>query len=69
MSISEKNPNMDVEDSHADKLAVNKHMDKAAQFMAETEEYPPLSPEAEKKLMRKVDWIMIPIVSPSESHY
>jgi hypothetical protein len=60
MSISEKNPNMDVEDSHADKLAVNKHMDKAAQFMAETEEYP---------LMRKVDWIMIPIVSPSESHY
>jgi hypothetical protein len=63
MSINEKTADMDVEHAHDDKTTLNQHVDKAAKFLAETQEYPPLSPEAEKKLMRKVDWIMIPIVS------
>ena len=57
---------MGVEPGSNEKTVLDKHMDKAAKFMAETQEYPPLSSEAEKKLMRKVDWIMIPIVSLSE---
>jgi hypothetical protein len=48
-----------------EKAALNQHVDKAAQFLAETEDYPPLSAAAEKKLMRKVDWIMIPVVRSS----
>ncbi|KAF2679373.1 MFS general substrate transporter [Lentithecium fluviatile CBS 122367] len=62
MSISDKNANMDVEQSPEDKTVLGQHVDKAAKFLAETQEYPPLSFEAEKKLLRKVDWIMIPIL-------
>lgn len=67
MSSFDKTVNMDVEQTPNEKTVLDKNMDKAAKFMAETQEYPPLSPEAEKKLMRKVDWIMIPIVSSLET--
>lgn len=55
---------MDVEQDTDEKLALSQHVDKAAKFLQDVDAYPPLSPEAERKLIRKVDWIMIPIASP-----
>lgn len=64
MSIQEKSPQMDAERQSVDhKVGIVKDADQAAQFLAEAQEYPPLSLEQEKKLIRKVDWIMIPMVS------
>ncbi len=37
--------------------------DQAAGFLLNAEGYGPLTPEAEKALKRKIDWIMIPMVS------
>ncbi|EOD45618.1 putative allantoate permease protein [Neofusicoccum parvum UCRNP2] len=63
MSIHEKSAHMDVEPQSIDhKVGVVKDVDQAAQFLAEAQEYPPLTPEQEKKLVRKVDWIMIPML-------
>jgi hypothetical protein len=39
--------------------------DLAAGFLLNAEGYNPLSPEDEKKLLHKIDWIMIPMVSCS----
>lgn len=36
--------------------------DKAANFLLHTEEYEPLSSKEEKKLKRRIDWIMIPML-------
>lgn len=65
MSIHEKSAHMDDEPGSVDhKVGSVKDADQAAQFLAETQHYPPLSAAEEKKLVRKVDWIMIPMVSP-----
>ena len=53
---------MDTERRPDEKIALDAHVDKAAKFLNETQDYPPLTLEQEKKLIRKVDWIMIPIV-------
>ncbi|KAF2789375.1 MFS general substrate transporter [Melanomma pulvis-pyrius CBS 109.77] len=53
---------MDVEQSVDEKNVLSQHVDKAAKFLVEADAYPPLSPEAERKLLRKVDWIMIPML-------
>lgn len=37
--------------------------DVAAVYLNNAEHYEPLSPEDEKKLMRKTDWILLPMVS------
>ena len=58
-----KAADMDVEHNTDEKTVLSQHVDKAAKFLVEVDSYPPLSPEAERKLIRKVDWIMIPIVS------
>lgn len=58
-----KAADMDVEHSTDEKNVLSQHVDQAAKFLDEVDIYPPLSPEAERKLIRKVDWIMIPIVS------
>lgn len=60
---------VDVEQATAEKAVLNQHVDKAAKFLIEGEHYPPLSPEAERKLIRKVDWIMIPMVRLSPEQY
>ncbi|KAB2574374.1 Allantoate permease [Lasiodiplodia theobromae] len=63
MSIHEKSAHMDVESRSVDhKAGIVEHVDQAAQFLAETQQYPPLSADEEKKLVRKVDWIMIPML-------
>lgn len=68
MSIHEKSAHMDVESRSVDhKAGIVEHVDQAAQFLAETQQYPPLSADEEKKLVRKVDWIMIPMVSRSHA--
>ena len=38
-------------------------LDDAAVFLATTETYEPMTPEQEKKLVRKIDRYMIPLVS------
>lgn len=47
----------------------SKKVDEAAQFLAECGEYPPMTPEMEKKIIQKIDRWMIPMVSlnPSDS--
>ncbi|PVH93344.1 hypothetical protein DM02DRAFT_662053 [Periconia macrospinosa] len=62
MSLNEKHVNMDIEQSTNPRSALDPHADSAAKFLNEVQEYPPLTPEQEKKLIRKVDWIMIPIL-------
>lgn len=37
-------------------------MDQAAMYLAQAEGYPPMSPEAEKRMVRKMDWILLPMV-------
>lgn len=62
MATSNKTADMDVEQSVDEKNVLSQHVDKAAKFLVEADAYPPLSPEAERKLLRKVDWIMIPML-------
>lgn len=38
--------------------------DLAARFLLNAEGYGNLTPEAEKKLLQKIDWVMIPMASP-----
>lgn len=38
-------------------------LDDAARFLANAEHFGPLTPEKEKKLRRKIDFILLPIVS------
>ena len=45
-----------------EKLVVTVNADKAAGFLLNTEGYAELTPEAEKRLKRKIDWFMIPMV-------
>lgn len=37
-------------------------VDRAAVYLTQTFEYPPLTPEAEKALVKKIDWIILPMV-------
>ncbi|PVH79121.1 MFS general substrate transporter [Cadophora sp. DSE1049] len=45
-----------------EKLIVTENADKAAGFLLHTEGYAELTPEAEKRLKRKIDWFMIPML-------
>lgn len=40
----------------------NVHADKAAQFVVENQNYPPMTPQMEKRIKRKIDGWMIPLV-------
>ena len=44
------------------KLAQTREADQAARFLATVGPFPPMSPEQEKKLVRKIDRWMIPLV-------
>ena len=37
-------------------------VDQAAIYLALSAVYPPLTPDAEKRLVRKIDWVIIPMV-------
>jgi hypothetical protein len=37
-------------------------LDQAAAYLSQTVEYLPLTPDAERKLVRKIDWVIIPMV-------
>ncbi|KAM5451123.1 hypothetical protein McanCB49686_005902 [Microsporum canis] len=37
-------------------------VDRAAVYLTQTFEYPPLTPEAEKALVKKIDWIILPML-------
>lgn len=38
-------------------------VDRAAIYLTQAVEYPPLTPEAERAIVRKIDWIVLPMVS------
>ncbi|RSL61423.1 hypothetical protein CEP51_013633 [Fusarium floridanum] len=40
----------------------NRNADKAAVYLNSTEHYEPLTPAEEKKVMRKIDWILLPML-------
>lgn len=65
--IEVPSPALDVETGTSDivpeKQASITDADKAANFLINTEGYTALTPEAEKRLKRKIDWIMIPMAS------
>ncbi|GKZ35488.1 hypothetical protein AbraIFM66950_006150 [Aspergillus brasiliensis] len=44
------------------KMGISKEMDGAAMYLAQTSAYPPMTPEVEKRLLRKIDWILIPML-------
>lgn len=64
MSINEKTVDMDVEPQQSvnQKIEQTEYIDSGAKFLEQVGDYAPLSPEAEKRLIRKVDWIMIPML-------
>lgn len=51
------------ETSEAIKGVNDENLDEAARYLATTEEYGPMTPEKEKKIVKKIDAWMIPIVS------
>ena len=51
------------ETSEAIKNVDDKNLDEAARYLVNTEEYGPMTPEKEKKIVKKIDAWMIPIVS------
>lgn len=46
----------------SEKMAISKEMDGAAKYLAQTSNYPPMTQEIEKRLLRKIDWILVPMV-------
>ncbi|KAJ5094190.1 hypothetical protein N7456_010051 [Penicillium angulare] len=56
---------VDFHSSQAEKQGISKNMDEAAEFLAHSASFVPLSPEEEKKMIRKTDWILLPMVSMS----
>lgn len=55
------------ETSEAIKGVNDENLDEAARYLATTEEYGPMTPEKEKKIVKKIDAWMIPIVSNCET--
>ncbi|KAL5051149.1 hypothetical protein BDW71DRAFT_203173 [Aspergillus fruticulosus] len=51
-----------VEAPEAEKQDVTAAMDEAAQYLAHNASFEPLSPEEEKKMIRKMDWILLPML-------
>jgi hypothetical protein len=47
------------------KGASNRELDEAAKYLAGHDEYGPMSPEMEKKLVKKIDAWILPLVSPA----
>lgn len=45
------------------KIPLSHGMDQAAEYLAQSTGYAALSPEAERRMLRKMDWILIPMVS------
>jgi ACS family allantoate permease-like MFS transporter len=45
-----------------EKQGVSKKMDEAAEFLAHSTGFVPLSPDEEKAMIRKMDWILLPMV-------
>lgn len=56
----------DAEDKDVKAVSVveDKHVDQAAVFLKENEHIELLSPEAEKRLKRKIDFLLLPMVGP-----
>jgi hypothetical protein len=45
-------------------------MDLAAEYIAQAgQRYPPLSPAEEKKLIRRMDWILVPMVCACQTFF
>jgi hypothetical protein len=56
-----------VETPEAEKQVVSKAMDEAVEYLAQRAGFAPLSPEEEKKMIRKMDWILLPMVCSKPS--
>lgn len=50
------------EDGSPGKRDVTGAMEQAALYLAQSSHYPPMTPEIEKRLIRKLDWILVPMV-------
>lgn len=53
------------------KMEIEKEVDGAASYLAHSTSYPPMTLEVERKLLRKIDCILVPMVSflPDHKHY
>lgn len=45
-----------------EKQGISPTMDEAAEYLTHNAGFEPLSPEEEKKMIRKMDWILLPMV-------
>ncbi|KAH8430647.1 uncharacterized protein LDX57_008310 [Aspergillus melleus] len=63
-----KDPKTPDEETPAVKMELAGAMDQAASYLAQSNQYPPMTPEMEKKLIRKLDWILVPMVSVGLLH-
>ncbi|RDW61824.1 uncharacterized protein DSM5745_10496 [Aspergillus mulundensis] len=60
--MADQKPTPAVEAPEPEKQDVTKAMDEAAQFLAHNAGFEPLSTEEEKKMIRKMDWILLPML-------
>jgi hypothetical protein len=51
-----------IEAPDAEKQGITKAMDEAAQYLTHNAGVEPLSPEEERRMIRKMDWILLPMV-------
>jgi hypothetical protein len=60
--MAEQKGSVSVETPEVEKQSVSRAMDEAAEYLAHSAGFAPLSPEDEKKMIRKMDWILLPMV-------
>ena len=60
--MAEQKDNVSVDTPEVEKQGVSREMDEAAEYLAHSTGFASLSPEEEKKMIRKMDWILLPMV-------
>ncbi|KAL2847507.1 fungal-specific transcription factor domain-containing protein [Aspergillus pseudoustus] len=60
--MAEKDAAPALEVPEAEKQGISKAMDEAAEYLTHNAGFDPLSPEEERKMIRKMDWILLPML-------
>mgnify|MGYP001658067513 CR=1 FL=1 len=60
--MAEQKGQVSVETPEVEKQGISRAMDEAAEYLAHSTGFAPLSPKEEKKMVRKMDWILLPMV-------
>ncbi|OQE21403.1 hypothetical protein PENFLA_c014G09232 [Penicillium flavigenum] len=60
--MAEQKGNVSVKTPEVEKQGISRGMDEAAEYLAHSAGFAPLSPEEERKMVRKMDWILLPML-------